>query len=681
MTRETKLGLVVSCSFLCLLGTVLFLKLNDRGAVPPSPYAKADGSPPDLPADPVQIQVTVAPTAPEAEASGAPAAAGNNPGENRSNPVMALPGPTTPSTIDPKVMRAAVPADPAPDAHKETTPPVPAPAPAATPPAPTPDTAPSPPSPTPAPENPFNSVVPPLPSAPVVKDETPKPSPPVPDGLPAPKPDASTKDTAPAVPPAPDALPGSEAKPPAGETKPLPTSESGGNATDPEGKPSARPGHKKEKTSTEVSPQPQSALEDKNKDSKPAVPFPSPDLNTAAPGGSPEKPTTTPLTPAGPVGEISPTAAPVEPASPGTPKEPAPTAPGGWVVPPPGGSGLPMQGSGLLAPPPKPPAASPTPSTGTPSPSPAPIPGTSTSIVPKMDAPSPAPASPLPVIPSPAAAGVSPSPVPASSATGPGAGSTLAPIPAPTSATGLSHPDAVPVPDPRTTPPIPAPDPNVLLGKPMTPTGPADRYAQARPTNPVTTSSNPLLPLGASPPIAVPTPTVAARMPQVESYDEETYLWRTNDSFEAISGRFYNSKNYAQALLLFNRNHPRAAAALAKDPPALAEGQAVFIPPMRILERQYPTAIPGYKPATPAPAPDATRTSSRSLPPSPNLQYRVRQAGEMIPIIARDTLGSSDRWSEIYQLNARSFDPSRPLPVGTILSMPADARVPPENKP
>lgn len=215
----------------------------------------------------------------------------------------------------------------------------------------------------------------------------------------------------------------------------------------------------------------------------------------------------------------------------------------------------------------------------------------------------------------------------------------------------------------------------------MTPTRPADQYAQARPTNPVTTSSNPLLPLGASPAIAVPTPTVAARTPQVESYDEEMYLWRANDSFEAISGRFYNSKNYAQALLLFNRNHPRAAATLAKDPPALAEGQAVFIPPMRILEKQHPTAIPGYKPAPPAPAPDATRTSSRSLPPSPNLQYRVRQAGEMIPIIARDTLGNSDRWSEIYQLNARSFDPSRPLPVGTVLSMPADARVPPENKP
>src|SRR5437879_934528 len=30
MTRETKAGLVVSCSFLCLVGVVLFSKLNEK---------------------------------------------------------------------------------------------------------------------------------------------------------------------------------------------------------------------------------------------------------------------------------------------------------------------------------------------------------------------------------------------------------------------------------------------------------------------------------------------------------------------------------------------------------------------------------------------------------------------------------------------------------------------------
>lgn len=238
---------------------------------------------------------------------------------------------------------------------------------------------------------------------------------------------------------------------------------------------------------------------------------------------------------------------------------------------------------------------------------------------------------------------------------------------------------------------MPTPDPNVLLGKPLTPARPGDQYAQApaRPTDPVPAGSRPLPPLGApvtgiSPPIAVPVPPTAPRVatsraPQVESYDEETYLWRANDSFEAISTRFYNSKNYAQALLLFNRNHPRAAAALGKEPPALTEGQAIYIPPMRILEKQYGNAIPGYKPAVSAP--DATRTSARSLPVSASPQYRVQRTGEMIPLIARDTLGNSDRWSEIYQLNSRNFDPSRPLPVGTVLAMPADAKVPPENRP
>ena len=35
MSRETKIGLVVSCSFLCLVGTVVYLKLK-QGAFWPS---------------------------------------------------------------------------------------------------------------------------------------------------------------------------------------------------------------------------------------------------------------------------------------------------------------------------------------------------------------------------------------------------------------------------------------------------------------------------------------------------------------------------------------------------------------------------------------------------------------------------------------------------------------------
>ena len=34
MTRETKAGIVVSCSFLGLVGVVLFSKMGDKGAMP-----------------------------------------------------------------------------------------------------------------------------------------------------------------------------------------------------------------------------------------------------------------------------------------------------------------------------------------------------------------------------------------------------------------------------------------------------------------------------------------------------------------------------------------------------------------------------------------------------------------------------------------------------------------------
>jgi hypothetical protein len=236
-------------------------------------------------------------------------------------------------------------------------------------------------------------------------------------------------------------------------------------------------------------------------------------------------------------------------------------------------------------------------------------------------------------------------------------------------------------------------DLNAVPGKPMSPVIAGNQYAQApsRASDPLSGGSHPVPPVGApvagtSPPIAVPMPPgsasfIAARTPQVESYDEETYLCRANDTFEAISARVYSSKDYAQALMLFNRNHPRATAALQKDPPVLAEGQALYIPPIRILQKQYASAIPGYKPAPATPAPDVTRTTARSLPSSPSPQYRVRKANEMIPIIARDTLGSVDRWTEIYQLNKGHIDPAYPLPVGTVLAMPADAKVPPENKP
>src|SRR5437870_3912147 len=83
MTRETKVGIVVSCSFLCLVGVVLFSKLGEKGGtgtdaeaqaredmtVPPEPTqmgsgagALAQGPPPD----PTQKETSTAQLVPAA---------------------------------------------------------------------------------------------------------------------------------------------------------------------------------------------------------------------------------------------------------------------------------------------------------------------------------------------------------------------------------------------------------------------------------------------------------------------------------------------------------------------------------------------------------------------------------------------------------------------------------------
>jgi hypothetical protein len=227
-----------------------------------------------------------------------------------------------------------------------------------------------------------------------------------------------------------------------------------------------------------------------------------------------------------------------------------------------------------------------------------------------------------------------------------------------------------------------------------------------------------------SPPYRAPTSSVSVSS-QVEAYDELTYRCKADDDFNKISQQFFQSPKYAKALQLFNRNHPRASDALLHDPPNLS-GQQVYIPPLRILEKYYGSAIADYKPlpavapppltpgAAPAPAPGtATPTGSTSgmtpigaaapaatapVNPTPGAPtaltggiqaagawtnpntpkyYRVKNNGEMYRDIAAKTLNNRERWGEIYQMNNRQFPPEYPVPAGTMLRLPPDARVSP----
>jgi hypothetical protein len=167
-----------------------------------------------------------------------------------------------------------------------------------------------------------------------------------------------------------------------------------------------------------------------------------------------------------------------------------------------------------------------------------------------------------------------------------------------------------------------------------------------------------------------------------------------------ISQEIYHTEQYERSLLLFNRNHPLATGALQQDSPVLQAGQPVYIPPTRILEKYYGAAPSNT--ASPAQAPAPSRGLDRPDPPGtmpasppradpvPPVKpvrspeglplYRVHEGGEMVREIAHRTLGDGDRWVEVYSLN-RSFDPKKVIPAGSLVRLPRDARVDPQDAP
>jgi nucleoid-associated protein YgaU len=239
---------------------------------------------------------------------------------------------------------------------------------------------------------------------------------------------------------------------------------------------------------------------------------------------------------------------------------------------------------------------------------------------------------------------------------------------------------------PATTwPPIENPaNRNIQLGNPATQSPQPNLVAQAPLNNPAFPSgmNSPSVRASSTAPLAALTPPANGSpsptgSPDVESYDEETYTWRTSDSFRAISQNYYRSDKYERALQLFNQNHPLATDAVRRDPPVVQPGQPVYIPPARILEKYYATAITEVARSAPTTTPENPASSIRptvnAQPVAPDKRYLVKAGGEMVLDIARRTLGNADRWTDIYRLNP-GFDPKDPVPAGTELKMPSDAR-------
>ena len=219
----------------------------------------------------------------------------------------------------------------------------------------------------------------------------------------------------------------------------------------------------------------------------------------------------------------------------------------------------------------------------------------------------------------------------------------------------------MPASTPAPAPPLPAPAPLTPIGAPITATTPPIRLPDSLPAQPLA----PLAP-------AEPTTT------QVVSYQEMRRPVAATDTFQSLSKQYYGNDSYATALQMWNQTHPRASDAMARDG-TLVPGDKVYIPPTAQLERHYPALIPNLK--TAAPGSGAVQTSFTGAAPAAAAVpiYKVTTA-ESVEVIARQTLGSGDKANELLRLNTL-LRAGETVPAGTLLMLPAGARVPPENIP
>jgi hypothetical protein len=183
-------------------------------------------------------------------------------------------------------------------------------------------------------------------------------------------------------------------------------------------------------------------------------------------------------------------------------------------------------------------------------------------------------------------------------------------------------------------------------------------------------------PSASVPPLSIPSsPAVRSAQPDVVSYTEESYLAGAGDSFQSISRAKYGTDTYAQALYFFNRSHPLAEDDLVQSD-SLKAKQTVYIPPVEILRSRYAGAIKEENSPVRSGVMVGTTTSQRAdTSAAAPRTYRVAASGEKVYDIARNLLGDGNRWVEIQKLNP-GWKWDVPLPPGAAIQVPADARLP-----
>jgi hypothetical protein len=91
--------------------------------------------------------------------------------------------------------------------------------------------------------------------------------------------------------------------------------------------------------------------------------------------------------------------------------------------------------------------------------------------------------------------------------------------------------------------------------------------------------------------VSSPPPAPVRQAGQTRSWEEQEYRYQAGDSFEKLSARKYGSEQYAQALQMYNRDHPQTSDKVHSEGTP-SPGDKVFLPDLDELKRRYNSFIP-----------------------------------------------------------------------------------------
>jgi MraZ protein len=120
---------------------------------------------------------------------------------------------------------------------------------------------------------------------------------------------------------------------------------------------------------------------------------------------------------------------------------------------------------------------------------------------------------------------------------------------------------------------------------------------------------------------------------------------------------------------------PPAVTPPAVTPPTVPPSPEVPSPSVRAPEPLPTPSVPPPSPELPKVEHHSRGTEPPTVPtPGHVMSYRIRTAGETFKSLAKKTLGTQDRWNDIYKLNPL-LKPDVQITVGTVISLPGDACV------